>query len=176
MTAAEWVIPDGPPAPDLPGVNPSSETRKWVTVLERRTDAWSASPCLQSGVQGGRRTPDLGWGEGEGRGGRAPRVAQTAVPLVGPVRGGGAEALVPPGRPPRSAVWAQRPRPAPKRARKPKQKRGTPEEAAAAERVAERERKVGQQALELDFFARALRHVKASARANDGRGAGASSP
>src|SRR5215468_1274950 len=88
MTAAEWVIPDGPPAPDLPGVNPSSETRKWVTVLERRTDAWSASPCLQSGVQGGRRTPDLGWGEGEGRGGRAPRVAQTAVPLVGPVRVG----------------------------------------------------------------------------------------
>ena len=89
---------------------------------------------------------------------------------------GGAEALVPPGRPPRSAVWAQRPRPAPKRARKPKQQRGTPEEAAAAERVAELERKVGQQALELDFFARALRHVKASARANDGRGAGASSP
>ena len=89
---------------------------------------------------------------------------------------GGAEALVPPGRPPRSAVWAQRPRPAPKRARKPKQQRGTPEEAAAADRVAELERKVGQQALELDFFARALRHVKASARANDGRGAGASSP
>ena len=89
---------------------------------------------------------------------------------------GGAEALVPPGRPPRSAVWAQRPRPAPKRARKRKQKRGTPEEAAAAGRVAELERKVGQQALELDFFARALRHVKASARANDGRGAGASSP
>ena len=89
---------------------------------------------------------------------------------------GGAEALVPPGRPPRSAVWAQRPRPAPKRARPPKPKRGTPEEAAAAERVAELERKVGQQALELDFFARALRHVKASARANDGRGAGASSP
>ena len=89
---------------------------------------------------------------------------------------GGAEALVPPGRPPRSAVWAQRPRPAPKRAHKPKQKRGTPEEAAAAARVAELERKVGQQALELDFFARALRHVKASARANAGRGAGASSP
>ena len=89
---------------------------------------------------------------------------------------GGAEALVPPGRPPRSAVWAQRPRPAPKRARKPKPKRGTPEEAAAADRVAELERKIGQQALELDFFARALRHVKASARANDGRGAGASSP
>jgi transposase len=89
---------------------------------------------------------------------------------------GGAEALVPPGRPPRSAVWAQRPRPAPKRARTPKQKRGTPEEAAAAARVAELERKVGQQALELDFFARALRHVKASALPTDGCGAGASSP
>jgi transposase len=89
---------------------------------------------------------------------------------------GGAAALVSPGRPPRSAVWAQRPRPAPKRARKPKQKRGTPEEAAAAARVAELERKVGQQALELDFFARALRHVKASGPPSDGRGAGASSP
>jgi transposase len=89
---------------------------------------------------------------------------------------GGAEALVPPGRPPRSAVWAQRPRPVPKRARPPKQKRGTPVEAAAAARVAELERKVGQQALELDFFARALRHVKASAPPSDGRGAGASSP
>src|SRR4030095_7904054 len=91
---------------------------------------------------------------------------------------GGAEALGPPGRPPRSAGWAAptRPRPTPRRRGKPKQKRGTPEEAAAAARVAELERKVGQQALELDFFARALRHVKASARANDGRGAGASSP
>jgi hypothetical protein len=38
------------------------------------------------------------------------------------------------------------------------------------------ERKIGQQALELDFFARALRHVKASVPPSDGRGARASSP
>jgi transposase len=45
-----------------------------------------------------------------------------------------------------------------------------------SERVAELERKVGQQALELDFFARALRHIKASAPPSDVRGARASSP
>src|SRR5262245_18154075 len=45
----------------------------------------------------------------------------------------------------------------------------TPDDVAASERVAELERKIGQQALELDFFARALRHVKASAPPSDGR-------
>jgi transposase-like protein len=95
---------------------------------------------------------------------------------------GGLEALVPPGRPPRSAAWAQRPRPAPSApsgtaGRKAKRKPRPPEDdREAAERVAELERKVGQQAVELDFFARALRHIKASARPSDGRGAGASSP
>jgi transposase-like protein len=94
---------------------------------------------------------------------------------------GGSEALVPPGRPLRSATLAQRPRPtsgAPSRKARSKA-RGAPrpgDEGAASERVAELERKVGRQALELDFFARALRHIKASAPASDGRGAGASSP
>ena len=92
---------------------------------------------------------------------------------------GGPEALVPPGRPLRSAAWTERPRPAPgARSRKAgthaKGKPGPPEE--GAERIAELERKIGQQALELDFFARALRHIKASARPSDGRGAGASLP
>ena len=90
---------------------------------------------------------------------------------------GGVEALVPPGRPPRSAVWTQRPRPKPRAAsRKTKREPRTRDDVAATERVAELERKIGQQALELDFFARALRHVKASAPRNDGRGAKASSP
>jgi transposase-like protein len=93
---------------------------------------------------------------------------------------GGVEALVPPGRPPRSAVWAQRPRPlsrprSHKRSAKAKGDPRTPEEVAASERVAELERKIGQQAVELDFFERALRHVKASAPPSGGRGAGASS-
>lgn len=54
--------------------------------------------------------------------------------------------------------------------------RRPPDEATSAARIAELERKVGQQALELDFFARALRHLEASAPPSDGRGAGASSP
>ena len=91
---------------------------------------------------------------------------------------GGVEALLPPGRPPRSVARTKMLR-RPKRSRR----RGTPSTSsppdAAAEaqtRIAELERKVGQQALELDFFERALRHVKASRRPNDGSGAGASSP
>jgi len=94
---------------------------------------------------------------------------------------GGPEALLPPGRPLRSATWTERRRPAPgapsRRARsKAKRAPRPPDEGAASERVAELERKVGQQALELDFFARALRYIKASAPPSDGRGAGASSP
>ena len=70
---------------------------------------------------------------------------------------GGPEALVPPGRPRKAAA--------------PERAAGAP----APDRVAELERKVGQQALELDFFERALRHIKAPSRPSDGRGAGASS-
>ena len=53
---------------------------------------------------------------------------------------------------------------------------GVSPEQAAARRMAELERKIGQQTVELDFFARALRHIKASAPPSDGHGAGASSP
>lgn len=45
---------------------------------------------------------------------------------------------------------------------------------AGAERIAALERKVAQQALELDFFATALRHVEGSSRANGQPGATAS--
>ncbi len=94
---------------------------------------------------------------------------------------GGPEALLPPGRPLRSAAWAQRPRPTsgPPSRKARRKASGAPrpgDEGAASERVAELERKIGQQALELDFFVRALRHIKVSAPASDGRGAGASSP
>ena len=94
---------------------------------------------------------------------------------------GGSEALRPPGRPRGSAAWAERSRPTPsaqsgKAGIKAKGEQRTPEDVAESERVAELERKIGQQALELDFFARALRHVKASARPSDGRGARPSSP
>jgi hypothetical protein len=46
----------------------------------------------------------------------------------------------------------------------------------ARRRIAELERKVGQQAFELDFFRGALRRIEASRRPKDGPGATASSP
>lgn len=46
----------------------------------------------------------------------------------------------------------------------------------AERRVAELERKVGQQQLELDFFRRALRQVEALGQPESGRGATASTP
>jgi hypothetical protein len=70
------------------GVDPSDETRKWVTVLERRTDACTTTPCLQPRIQGSGGTEDLGGREGESLGGRAPGLAQAAVSLVGPIRPG----------------------------------------------------------------------------------------
>jgi transposase len=87
---------------------------------------------------------------------------------------GGPEALRAPGRPrgsrPRVVRDSQ------PRRRAPQGIAGGAAETPDAQRVAELERKIGQQALELDFFARALRHIKAAAPPSDGRGAGASSP
>jgi transposase len=48
--------------------------------------------------------------------------------------------------------------------------------AAAKQRVAELERKIGQQQMELDFFRRALRQVGADRRANSTPGATTSTP
>ncbi len=48
--------------------------------------------------------------------------------------------------------------------------------AAAQARIAELERKVGRQQLELDFFKRALRQVEELRRPSDGSGATASTP
>jgi transposase-like protein len=97
---------------------------------------------------------------------------------------GGVEALLPPGRPPNSIARAPGPPRSKRSRRRGKPSTSAPEggaaEAAAVAqaqaRIAELERKVGQQALELDFFARALRHVKASRPPSDGSGAAASSP
>lgn len=47
-------------------------------------------------------------------------------------------------------------------------------EAAAAQRLAELERKIGQQSLDLDFLRRACKRVKESRRKNTGTGATAS--
>jgi transposase len=70
--------------------------------------------------------------------------------------GGGAEALRTTGRP-RPVAQA-------------------PEAMAAATRIAELERKVGEQALQLDFFKGALRRIEASGQPSGEPGAVASSP
>ena len=78
-------------------------------------------------------------------------------------RAGGVEALRGPGKP----------RTAPRR----KQAAADPPElklAKAQQRVAELERKVGQQQVELDFFRQALRQVRGQRRPSDGPGAGSS--
>jgi hypothetical protein len=48
--------------------------------------------------------------------------------------------------------------------------------ADARRQIAELQRKVGQQQLDLDFFKQALRHFEASRRPDSGPGATASSP
>lgn len=53
---------------------------------------------------------------------------------------------------------------------------GATELGQARRRIAELERKIGQQQLDLDFFKQALRHIEGLRRPNDGPGATASSP
>jgi transposase len=53
---------------------------------------------------------------------------------------------------------------------------GASELAAARQRVAELERKIGQQQVDLDFFRQALRRVEADRAASNGRGSRASMP
>lgn len=83
-------------------------------------------------------------------------------------RSGGAEALRPIGRPRKGdGALAAGVR---ERARE-----AAAGDIAAPERVAELERKIGQQQIELDFFRQALRQVAADRAAASGRGAKASS-
>lgn len=86
---------------------------------------------------------------------------------------GGAAALRVTGRRPRSAADVVEPIPPPPRPPGQPRRRGRPRVVLPEEtrkRIAELERKVGEQALELDFFEKALRHVKAPPRRNDERG------
>jgi transposase len=87
---------------------------------------------------------------------------------------GGIEALVPRGRPPKAAASARRRALLQEPSPQARQYRHAGPEARES-RLVELERKVGQQAVELDFFKEALRHVKAPPRPSDGRGARASS-
>lgn len=88
---------------------------------------------------------------------------------------GGADALVPRGRPRKAVAWARRRalvQPPSRQARRYGVGNGEP---VRDSRVGELERKVGQQALELDFFKEALRHVKEPPPPSGGRGSKASS-
>lgn len=80
-------------------------------------------------------------------------------------RAGGPEALRSRGRPRKSEA---RPLPDPPERTRPG------ELAAARRRIADLERKIGQQEVELDFFQRALRQVRAARRPSGGPGAAAS--
>ena len=87
---------------------------------------------------------------------------------------GGADVLVPRGRPPRAIAWARR-RALMQEPSRQARAYGHVKETARNSRLVELERKVGQQAVELDFFKRALRHVKAPPPPSGGPGAKASS-
>jgi transposase-like protein len=76
-------------------------------------------------------------------------------------RAGGAEALRPLGRPPKGDGFV---------ASKVKERSRNIAEPCAPERIAELERKIGQQQIELDFFRQALRQVREARRPNTGPG------
>jgi len=88
---------------------------------------------------------------------------------------GGADALVPRGRPRQAEAWARRRalvQPPSRQARV--YGYGDVSEQVRESRLAELERKVGQQAVELDFFKAGLRLVKAPPPPSGGRGGRAS--
>ncbi|HUL51862.1 MAG TPA: helix-turn-helix domain-containing protein [Opitutaceae bacterium] len=88
---------------------------------------------------------------------------------------GGADALVPRGRPQKAVAWARRRALVQPPSRQARAHGHAGSEPARDSRLVELERKVGQQAVELDFFKEALRHVTAPRRPSGGRGATASS-
>ena len=86
---------------------------------------------------------------------------------------GGADALVPRGRPQKAIAWARRRALVQEPSRQARAYGHAGSEPARDSRLVDLERKVGQQAVELDFFRQALRHV--TGPPNGGRGARASS-
>ena len=88
------------------------------------------------------------------------------------LRSGGPEALRSRGRPRKVQLTAPPSRPPPDR----RPDAAAAELAAARQRIAELEAKIGRQALELDFFQQALRQVGEVRRGNDKPGATPSTP
>ena len=87
---------------------------------------------------------------------------------------GGADALVPRGRPSKAVASARR-RALLQEPSRQARRYGHAGQEARDSRLVELERKVGQQAVEIDFFKEALRHVKEPRRPSDGRGGRVSS-
>lgn len=88
---------------------------------------------------------------------------------------GGDDALVPRGRPRKAVSWARRRALVQEPSRQARVYGTGGSEPPRDSRLVELERKVGQQAVELDFFKEALRHVKAPPPPRGGRGGRASS-
>lgn len=89
---------------------------------------------------------------------------------------GGADALLSRGRPRKAEAWARRRALGQLPSRQARvYGNGEGRDQGRESRMAELERKVGQQAVELDFFKVALRHVKAPPPPSSGRGGRASS-
>ena len=88
---------------------------------------------------------------------------------------GGPDALIPRGRPRKAEAWARRRALLQPPSTQARAYGHAGRESARDPRLVELERKVGQQALEIDFFNAALRHVKAPPPPSGGRGAIASS-
>jgi len=88
---------------------------------------------------------------------------------------GGQEALIPRGRPRKAVSWARRRALVQQPSRQARRYGVGSSEPVRDSRLIELERKVGQQAVEIDFFKEALRHVKAPPPPSGGRGGRASS-
>ncbi len=88
---------------------------------------------------------------------------------------GGVDALLPRGRPRKAVSWARRRALVQPPSRQARKHGVGSDEPVRDSRLIELERKVGQQAVELDFFKEALRHVKAPPRPSGGGGGRASS-
>jgi len=101
---------------------------------------------------------------------------QLLYPWLDYYQRGGPDALVPRGRPWKAVALARRQALGQAPSRRPRSRADTKKKEPAPDpRLADLERKVGQQALELDFFREALRRVKEPPRPSGGRGATASS-
>ena len=129
------------------------------TVLKERTDAQEEIACLQPRVQVGGGAPDDGRRERSALSRELRVLRKDLYYWRTRFRAGGPEALRGKGRPKKTEVV------------RPQPNEPSGEVEKARERIAELERKIGQQQVELDFFRQALRQVEGARRPSAGPGA-----